>query len=52
MLIIGNEEVSNKQVAVRHRLLGNQGAVKLDEFINKLKNEENEKINPNLEVSH
>ncbi len=52
MLIIGNEEVLNKQVAVRHRLLGNQGAVKLDEFINKLKNEENEKINPNLEVSH
>lgn len=43
MLIIGAKEQENGQVAVRHRLEGMQGACRLDEFIGKLKEEEQTK---------
>jgi len=43
MLIIGAKEQESKQVAVRHRQDGMQGTCSLDEFIGKLKEEEQKK---------
>jgi len=43
MLIIGAKEQENSQVAVRHRLEGMQGECGLEEFIGKLKEEEQTK---------
>jgi len=39
MLVVGDREVENGTVAVRHREEGDKGAVPLDEFIAALKNE-------------
>lgn len=39
MLVVGDEEVANNNITVRHRKLGDLGKFKLDEFISMLKNE-------------
>jgi threonyl-tRNA synthetase len=39
MLIVGEQEASAGKVAVRHRTLGDQGAVPLEEFIARVKEE-------------
>lgn len=44
LLIIGDKEIEAKTVSVRQRGLGNTGAVKLDEFVNKIKKEINDKV--------
>ena len=52
MLIIGNDEITNNEVSIRHRLLGNQGNSSIDKFIVKIKDEENKKLTQNKEVPH
>ena len=39
MVVVGDEEVANNNITVRHRKLGDLGKFKLDEFISMLKNE-------------
>lgn len=43
MLVLGDKEVENKQIAVRSRKEGDQGVVAVAEFIAKLKEEINSK---------
>ncbi len=52
MLVIGEKEASNREVAVRHRLAGIKGTCLLDQFIRQLKNEYPDQITVNTEVSH
>ncbi len=52
MLIVGKNELSEKTVSVRHRLQGNQGTQSIESFIQKVKEEEEDKINPNMEVKN
>ena len=52
MLVIGKEEREANQVAVRHRLRGMIGKIKLQEFITIIKQEETEKKDINKEVPH
>ena len=52
MLIVGKNELSDKTVSVRHRLQGNQGAQSIESFIQKIIEEERNKINPNMEVKN
>ena len=52
MLILGKEEESNSQVAVRHRLRGMIGTQSLNKFIEEIQKEEKEKRDLNPEVSH
>lgn len=44
MLVIGNKEVQNNQVAVRSRKNGDEGTMKTKEFIKQLKEEELNKV--------
>jgi threonyl-tRNA synthetase len=39
MLILGEKEQSERKVSIRHRTAGDQGAVPLDDFITKIKEE-------------
>ena len=39
MLIVGEQEMTADKVAVRHRTLGDQGAVSIEEFITRVKEE-------------
>ena len=39
MLIIGEEEVNTKTVTIRHRDLGDQGKVSLDDFMSRIRKE-------------
>jgi threonyl-tRNA synthetase len=39
MLVIGEQEMSAGKVAVRHRTLGDQGAVTIEEFVTRIKEE-------------
>lgn len=39
MLIIGEEEVNTKTVTIRHRDLGDQGKVSLEDFMARIKKE-------------
>ncbi len=39
LLIVGDKEAQNKEVAVRSRFKGDEGAMKLDSFIDKIKEE-------------
>ncbi len=43
MLVVGDKEVENEEVSVRSRSAGDQGTLKVDEFINKLLEEINHK---------
>ena len=45
MLIIGNKEMENEEVGVRSHKDGDIGAMKLNEFVNKIKYEVDNKIN-------
>lgn len=45
MLIIGNKEMENEEVGVRSHKDGDIGAMKLNEFVDKIKNEVDNKIN-------
>lgn len=44
ILVIGDKEVQNKTVSVRKRKTGNEGATKLEEFIERIKKEIKEKV--------
>jgi len=44
MLVIGDKEVQNNEVAVRSRKNGDEGSIKTEEFIKKLREEELNKI--------
>jgi len=39
MLVVGEQEAAAGKVAVRHRTLGNQGAVALEGFVGRVKEE-------------
>ena len=52
MLVIGKEEKEENKVAVRHRLRGMIGKLKLDEFVTMIKQEVTEKRDINKEVPH
>ena len=52
MLILGKEEESNSQVAVRHRIRGMIGTRNLNDFIEEIQKEDKEKRDLNPEVSH
>ena len=45
MLIIGNKEMENEEVGVRSHKDGDIGAMKLNEFVDKIKYEVDNKIN-------
>ena len=45
MLVIGAKEAENGEVAVRHRSLGDQGAMSFDAFMSMIKEESEQKIN-------
>ncbi len=44
ILVIGDKEVQNKTVSVRKRKVGNEGAVRLEEFIDRVKKEIKERV--------
>ena len=50
--LIGKEEESNSQVAVRHRIRGMIGTYNLNDFIEEIQKEDKEKRDINPEVSH
>ena len=52
MIIIGEKEVSEKNISVRHRLEGNQGTTTVSDFVKKIKKIENEILNNSMEVSY
>ena len=52
MIIIGEKEVSEKNISVRHRLEGNQGTTTVSDFVKKIKKIENEILNNSMEVSN
>ena len=44
ILVIGDKEVQNKTVSVRKRKVGNEGAVRLEEFIDRVKKEIKDRV--------
>ena len=52
MVIIGEKEIEQQNISIRHRLEGNQGTMTVLDFVKKIKKIENEILNNSMEVSN